>query len=130
MNSPNERTTDHRYCGRDFTAKEIDRIRELITADPPLNRAQLSRRVCDELHWLRPDGTRKDMSCRVAMLRMERNGLIRLPPPLYRTATGGFDRNARLPAIRANPSNFHGPRWAKSRSVLFAHARTRRCGTN
>ena len=88
MNSPNERKADHRYCGRDFTAEEIDRIRELITAEPPLNRAQLSRRVCDELHWLRPDGTRKDMSCRVAMLRMERNGLIRLPPPLYRNGNG------------------------------------------
>lgn len=37
--------------------------------------------VCDELHWVRPDGGRKDMSCRVAMLRMERDGLITLPPP-------------------------------------------------
>jgi hypothetical protein len=78
----------HRYCGRDFTAEEIDRIRKLIAARPPLNRAQLSRRVCDELHWLRPDGSRKDMSCRVAMLRMERDGLIRLPAPLCKNANG------------------------------------------
>jgi len=88
MNSTNEPTTVYRYCGRDFAAEEIDRIRELIAARPPLNRAQLSRRVCDELRWLRPDGTRKDMSCRVAMLRMERDGLIRLPPPLYKNGNG------------------------------------------
>ena len=88
MNSTNEPTTVHRYCGRDFAAAEIDHIRKLIAARPPLNRAQLSRRVCDELRWLRPDGARKDMSCRVAMLRMERDGLIRLPPPLCKNANG------------------------------------------
>jgi hypothetical protein len=88
MNSTPQPSLGHRYCGRDFTAEEIDRIRELIAAQPPLNRAQLSRRVCDELRWLRPDGARKDMSCRVAMLRMERDGLIRLPPPLYKNGNG------------------------------------------
>ena len=31
--------------------------------------------------WLKPDGKLKDMSCRVAMLRMDRDGLIKLPPP-------------------------------------------------
>jgi len=70
-----------RYCGRLFTGKEIGRIRQLITSDRKLNRAQLSRIVCDEFNWLRPDGRSKEMSCRVAMLRMERDGLITLPPP-------------------------------------------------
>jgi hypothetical protein len=70
-----------RYCARVFTTEEIERIRQLIGCEPRLNRAQLSRRVCDELDWHRPDGRRKDMSCRVAMLRMERDGLITLPPP-------------------------------------------------
>ena len=70
-----------RYCGRLFTAEEIQWIRSLTAAEPKRNRAQLSREVCDALGWLRPDGRRKDMSCRVAMLRMERDGLISLPPP-------------------------------------------------
>jgi hypothetical protein len=70
-----------RYCGRDFTTDQIDQIRRLIASDPARNRAQLSRLVCDKLRWLRPDGRRKDMSCRVAMLRMERDGLVTLPPP-------------------------------------------------
>ena len=71
----------HRYCGRLFTADEIQRIRSLTTSEPKRNRAQLSREVCDILGWFRPDGRLKDMSCRVAMLRMERDGLITLPPP-------------------------------------------------
>jgi hypothetical protein len=70
-----------RYCGRLFTTPEIDWIRRLIGSDPKLNRVQLSRRVCDQLHWLRPDGRPKEMSCRVAMLGMQRDGLITLPPP-------------------------------------------------
>ncbi len=34
-------------------------------------------------HWLKPDGKLKDMSCRVAMLRMHEDGVICLPPPKY-----------------------------------------------
>lgn len=70
-----------RYCGRLFTAEEMDWIRQLMVSEPKLNRAGLSRRVCSELHWLRPDGRSKEMSCRVAMLRMQRDGLITLPQP-------------------------------------------------
>lgn len=64
-----------------FTVEEMETIRRLITSEPRHNRAGLSRLVCDELGWFRPDGRRKDMSCRVAMLKMERDGLITLPPP-------------------------------------------------
>jgi hypothetical protein len=42
---------------------------------------RLSKEVCIMLQWLKPDGELKDMSCRVAMLRMENDGLILLPPP-------------------------------------------------
>jgi hypothetical protein len=69
-----------RYCGRDFTPIEIDMIRELLTT-PQMNRARLSREVCDRLGWRRDNGGLKDMSCRVALLRMQTDGLIALPPP-------------------------------------------------
>ena len=85
MSSPGS-PTPHRYCGRLFTVEELDRIRHLIASEPRRNRAQLSRLVCDELGWMRLDGRRKDMSCRVAMLRMERDGLITLPPPQHRNS--------------------------------------------
>jgi hypothetical protein len=69
-----------RYCGRDFTGAEIDLIRELLTT-PKMNRARLSREVCERLGWRRENGALKDMSCRVALLRMQSDGLITLPPP-------------------------------------------------
>lgn len=71
-----------RYCGRDFTNKELDQIRSLIKENPQFHRAKLSREVCQMLQWLKPDGKLKDMSCRVAMLRMQEDGLIELPEPL------------------------------------------------
>jgi len=77
-----------RYFGRSFSVREIDRIRHLIASEPRPTRIQLSRIVCDEFGWLRPDGRRKDMSCRVAMLRMHRDGLITLPPPQKRNGNG------------------------------------------
>jgi hypothetical protein len=35
------------------------------------------------VQWLKPDGKLKEMSCRVAMLRMHRDGLLVLPPPTH-----------------------------------------------
>ncbi len=69
-----------RYCGRDFTAYEMALIEEIVNTKD-LNRASMSRRVCRELNWLKADGKLKDMSCRVAMLRMEKDGRFSLPPP-------------------------------------------------
>ena len=73
-----------RYCGRDFSEQELDDIRQLIKENPAFNRAQLSRLTCQTLHWLKVDGGLKEMSCRVAMLRMQDDGLIRLPPAKHR----------------------------------------------
>ena len=69
------------YCARPFTSSDIELIRALLDASPPLNRARLSREVCERLNWRRVDGRLKDMSCRVALLRMQADGLITLPPP-------------------------------------------------
>ncbi len=70
-----------RYCGRDFSQAELEQIRCLIQDNPGFHRAELSRQVCRLLQWLKPDGELRQMSCRVAMLRMHEHGLIRLPPP-------------------------------------------------
>jgi len=69
-----------RYSGRNFTLKEFEQIRFLIKQNPDYNRTRLSEEVCRMFQWLKPDGKLKDMSCRVAMLRMDTDGLIRLPP--------------------------------------------------
>lgn len=77
-----------RYCSRVFSAGDIELIRRLIAADGSRTRTELSRVVCDELGWFRTDGRRREMSCRVAMLRMHREGLITLPAPRRRNGNG------------------------------------------
>ena len=69
------------YCGRDFSATEIARIVQLTADNPEYHRADLSREVCRILQWYKADGGLKEMSCRVAMLRMHADGLIELPAP-------------------------------------------------
>lgn len=78
----------HRYCGRTFGAFELSTIRSLIAANDGATRAALARMVCDALDWHRPNGRRKDMSCRVAMLRMHRDGLLCLPAPTKSNGNG------------------------------------------
>jgi len=70
-----------RYCGRQFSDQEMEAIRALIEINPEVRRAGLSRLVCEKFDWRSPNGKLKDMSCRVAMLRMQDDGLIQLPPP-------------------------------------------------
>lgn len=69
-----------RYSGRNFSDPEIDQIRQWIREDPSLKRSPLSRRICQVFGWTKPNGTLKDLSCRVALLSMEKDGLLVLPP--------------------------------------------------
>ena len=68
------------YCARDFSAGDIQTIRDLIAQDQKLQRSALSRKLCQLWSWTKPNGELKDMTCRVALLRMQADGLITLPP--------------------------------------------------
>ena len=77
-----------RYCGRDFSAADLAHIRELLQLQPVLGRVALSRRVCQDLGWRNALGQPKEMSARVALLRMEKDGLIGWPAPLSQNGCG------------------------------------------
>ncbi|MCP4010498.1 MAG: DUF4338 domain-containing protein [Proteobacteria bacterium] len=86
-------STNKRYSGRFFSRQEIEQIRGIIQTSPKTNRQQLSYRVCEIFNWRKPNGSLKDMSCRVALLRMHREGLIVLPPPKFKVKPcRSFDR--------------------------------------
>ena len=72
-----------RYSGRVFDEQALEQIRALIQAHPGTSRQQLSYRVCEVFDWRKADSSLKDMSCRVALLRMHREGLIELPAPRH-----------------------------------------------
>jgi hypothetical protein len=70
-----------RYSGRVFDAAALAQVRGILRAYAGSSRQQLSYRVCEALDWRKPDGSLKAMSCRVALLRWWREGVIELPPP-------------------------------------------------
>ena len=74
------------YCGRDFSAGDIQTIQRLMEQDPTLKRSPLSRRLCELWGWTKPNGELKDMTCRVALSRMHADGLITLAPSQIPTA--------------------------------------------
>lgn len=66
-------------AGRDFSEEILTRIRSRVADDPTLTRTALSREVCAWIGWQARDGQPKDMSCRVALLKLKRRGVIELP---------------------------------------------------
>ncbi len=77
-----------KYCGRKFNDAELEYIRQLA-AEPKMTRRALSRQICQEFKWLKHDGGLKEMSCRVALLRMQADALVQLPAPLHRNSNCG-----------------------------------------
>lgn len=68
-------------CGREFSGQQLERLRAEVRDRPELSRSKLARDVCDWLEWKRPGGKRQEVSCRIALLKLERRGLISLPKP-------------------------------------------------
>ena len=48
--------------------------------EPAISMLDLSRRVCQWLDWRSPSGRLQDMSCRKTLARLNRQGILHLPP--------------------------------------------------
>ena len=86
------------YCGREFSSHDIQTIKLMMELDPSLKRAPMSRKLCELFGWRKPNGELKDMTCRVALLRMQADGLITLPPSQQAT---GVRRKPHFPPTEA-----------------------------
>ena len=89
-------------CGRSFSEQSIADIQATIDREPGISRVALSRRICGKLNWRSPNGKLKEMSCRVALSRLHRRGLIQLPPPTQ-PAPGGKKPTLSGPITMAEP---------------------------
>lgn len=65
--------------GHEFSDEVIDRIRGAVATEPLLSRAVLSKKVCEWIGWTDVFGNVRDMSCRVALLKLAKRGVIELP---------------------------------------------------
>ncbi len=86
--------TSVRFCGRDFTEGELELLRALCadrTAYP--TRSSIARALCEATSWRDQLGRLKEMSARVALLRMAAASLIELPPPRNGNRNGRVARH-------------------------------------
>jgi hypothetical protein len=77
-----------KQSGQEFSAETIQWIGATIEAEPGLSRGELSRRVCEKLSWRTRTGQLKQMSCRVALLKLHRQGHLSLPEGGKKPGTG------------------------------------------
>ncbi len=73
-----------KYRGRLITENDITTIKKIILKYPEKSRRFISQEVCRQWNWKQSNGFLKDMVCRGLLLLLEREGLIKLPPPKRR----------------------------------------------
>ena len=66
--------------GRTLRPEDVALIGDWVQAHPDWNRTRLSRALCTAWNWRNGVGRLKDMAARSLLLKLERQGLIQLPP--------------------------------------------------
>ena len=92
--------------GRVFPDELLSHLRLFCEQQPPPTRAALAREACSQLNWSSPNGRWAISSCKVALRKLHKRGLLPWPASHY---VGPGSRRLRrsgepLPAIQALPS--------------------------
>lgn len=92
--------------GRIITAEEIGLIRNLIAGHSDWGRTRLSEELCHCWNWRNAQGRIKDMAARTMLLKLERRGLIGLPP--RQRPSNNHRRNRAIPPAAPDGAPIHG----------------------
>src|SRR5438270_12119660 len=89
------------FCGRRFTAQEIELMRVVARDYAGLGVTEIARTVCELLEWTRPNGGLKNHECRQLLERLEEEGVLTLPA--LRMLGGRGSRRAKLSQPHSEP---------------------------
>jgi hypothetical protein len=67
------------FCGRKFTAQEVELMRVVANDYAGLGVTEIARTVCELLEWKRPNGRLKNHECRQLLERLQAEGVVTLP---------------------------------------------------
>lgn len=88
----------YRLIGRPFGCHVLELVQQQLKLAKGCNRAEIARRVCQQLGWTNRSGRPALMSVRVALLGLHGAGLICLPPPRNGNGNGrGYEPDPPLP---------------------------------
>lgn len=86
-------------CGRPFTEKDLEHVREVIALFPRLSLNELTQTLCEQLEWYTASGGYKQDACRKLLEKMEGRGELLLPE--VRECARGQLRKRRPGAVAA-----------------------------
>lgn len=66
--------------GREITEEDINIIKDTVEKYYHKGRRHISREICCIWKWYQANGATKDMACRYIMLKLEKDGIMKLPP--------------------------------------------------
>lgn len=69
----------HKLSGREFSAAEVDLVREVINTCAGISRHELAHTVCELLNWKRPNGRLKWAEGLQLLEKLENQGILSLP---------------------------------------------------
>lgn len=68
------------YSGRCFSSQDLVLMRQAATDYASLGITEIARTLCEWLDWRRPNGRLKNHECRLLLERLDRQGILKLPP--------------------------------------------------
>lgn len=101
--------------GRSISPAQLEWIRSLLRQNAGWGRSRLSVHIAQSWNWRNQAGALKDMAARTLLLKLERSGLIALPP----ARTGGGGSRKAIPPDPAQPSLFAPPKIHSSLAALM-----------
>ena len=87
--------------GRELRSEDIALIHGLLDENPKWARTRLSVELCERWDWRNAQGHHKNMAARTLLLKLERAGLIQLPPRRGGPSEPNKNRNRVPPPVPA-----------------------------
>lgn len=94
------------FCGRTFSAQELELMRQIAAEFSALGVTEISRTVCELLEWKRLNGKLKNHECRQLLERLQAEGMLTLPE--LRNLGGRGPRRVDVSQLRFEPEPFVG----------------------
>jgi hypothetical protein len=82
---------------REIGSSELTLIKDYIERYGHRGRTYISKELCFQWDWRLPNGQLRDIACRDLLTRLEKRGLIQLPPPLHAARKPGYKNKTVLP---------------------------------
>ncbi len=82
---------------REISSRDLEFIKGLIKRLGHRGRTYISKELCCLWDWRLANGQLRDITCRDLLRRLEKRGLIQLPPPLHAARKPGYKNKTVLP---------------------------------